>query len=115
MKANPLLLAVILASAIGAPIETLAQDKRMMVHPMTPAVDQLPIEGEFPSLGGATGWLNSPPLTAQGLRGKVVLVQVWTYSCINWLRTLPYVRAWAEKIPGSRFGGDRRAHAGVWL
>jgi thiol-disulfide isomerase/thioredoxin len=57
----------------------------------------IPIEGEFPSLGGATGWLNSPPLTAEGLRGKVVLVQVWTYSCINWLRTLPYVRAWAEK------------------
>jgi thiol-disulfide isomerase/thioredoxin len=50
-----------------------------------------------PSLGGASGWLNSPPLTAEGLRGKVVLVQVWTYSCINWLRTLPYVRAWAEK------------------
>jgi thiol-disulfide isomerase/thioredoxin len=57
----------------------------------------LPIEGEFPSLGGATGWLNSPPLTPEGLRGKVVLVQVWTYTCINWLRTLPYVRGWAEK------------------
>jgi len=51
----------------------------------------------MPSLGGATGWLNSPPLTAEGLRGKVVLVEFWTYSCINWLRTLPYVRAWAEK------------------
>ena len=55
------------------------------------------IEGELPSLGGATGWLNSPPLTAAGLRGKVVLVDFWTYTCINWLRTLPYVRAWAEK------------------
>jgi thiol-disulfide isomerase/thioredoxin len=54
-------------------------------------------EGEMPSLGGTTGWLNSPPLTAAGLRGKVVLVQFCTYSCINWLRTLPYVRAWAEK------------------
>ena len=51
----------------------------------------------MPSLGGATGWLNSPPLTAASLRGKVVLVEFWTYSCINWLRTLPYVRAWAEK------------------
>jgi len=51
----------------------------------------------MPSLDGATGWLNSPPLTAAGLRGKVVLVEFWTYSCINWLRTLPYVRAWAEK------------------
>jgi thiol-disulfide isomerase/thioredoxin len=63
----------------------------------TPKPARLPIEGELPSLDGATGWLNSPPLTAEGLRGKVVLVQVWTYSCINWLRTLPYVRAWAEK------------------
>ena len=53
--------------------------------------------GMMPSLGGATGWLNSPPLTTAGLRGKIVLVQFWTYSCINWLRTLPYVRAWAEK------------------
>jgi len=51
----------------------------------------------IPSLGGASGWLNSPPLTPAGLRGKVVLVEFWTYSCINWLRTLPYVRAWAEK------------------
>jgi thiol-disulfide isomerase/thioredoxin len=50
----------------------------------------------MPSLGGATGWLNSPPLTASGLRGKVVVIDVWTYSCINWLRTLPYVRAWAD-------------------
>jgi thiol-disulfide isomerase/thioredoxin len=50
----------------------------------------------LPSLGGATGWLNSEPLTADGLRGKVVLVDFWTYTCINWLRTLGYVRAWAE-------------------
>ena len=54
-------------------------------------------EGEMPSLAGATQWLNSPPLTADSLRGKVVLVQFWTYTCINWLRSLPYVRAWAEK------------------
>lgn len=58
---------------------------------------QLPFEGEMPSLGGATVWLNSHPLTADGLRGKVVLVQFWTYTCINWLRTLPYVRAWDER------------------
>src|SRR5829696_4001871 len=71
MKANQLLLAAI--------------------HP------RLPIEGELPSLGGATGWLNSQPLTAAGLRGKVVLIDFWTYTCINWLRQLPYVRAWADK------------------
>ena len=56
-----------------------------------------PIGGELPSLGGATGWLNSQPLTTAGLRGKVVLIDFWTYTCINWLRQLPYVRAWAEK------------------
>jgi thiol-disulfide isomerase/thioredoxin len=67
---------------------------RATIHP---AAAPLPVEGEFPSLGGATGWLNSQPLTAEGLRGKVVLVQFWTYTCINWLRTLAYVRAWAEK------------------
>jgi len=57
----------------------------------------LPVEGELPSFGGASGWLNSQPLTKDGLRGKVVLVDFWTYTCINWLRTLPYVRAWAGK------------------
>jgi thiol-disulfide isomerase/thioredoxin len=57
----------------------------------------LPVEGSLPSLAGATQWLNSPPLTVAGLRGKVVLVDFWTYTCINWLRTLPYLRAWAEK------------------
>jgi thiol-disulfide isomerase/thioredoxin len=67
---------------------------------MTGAAAELPVEGELPSLGGATGWLNSQPLTAGSLRGKVVLVQFCTYTCINWLRTLPYVRAWAEKYTG---------------
>jgi len=57
----------------------------------------LPVEGDVPSLGGATGWLNSAPLTAADLRGKVVLVDFWTYSCINCLRTLPYVKAWYDK------------------
>ena len=50
-----------------------------------------------PSLRNATAWLNSDSLTAAGLRGKVVLVEFWTYSCINWRRQLPYVRVWAEK------------------
>jgi thiol-disulfide isomerase/thioredoxin len=60
-------------------------------------VVDLPAEGRLPPLSGATGWLNSPPLTAPGLRGSVVLVDFWTYTCINWLRTLPYLRAWADK------------------
>ena len=54
-------------------------------------------EGHLPGFDGATGWLNSPPLTVAGVEGKVVLVDFWTYTCINWLRTLSYVRAWAEK------------------
>jgi thiol-disulfide isomerase/thioredoxin len=54
-------------------------------------------EGHLPGFDAATGWLNSPPLTTSNLRGKVVLVDFWTYTCINWLRTLAYVRAWAEK------------------
>jgi thiol-disulfide isomerase/thioredoxin len=58
---------------------------------------RLPVEGELPSFDGANGWLNSPPLTPAGLRGKVVLVDFWTYTCVNWLRQLPYLRAWAEK------------------
>jgi thiol-disulfide isomerase/thioredoxin len=57
----------------------------------------LPIEGELPALHGATTWLNSDPLTKNGLHGKVVLVGFWTYSCINWRRSLPYVRAWADR------------------
>jgi thiol-disulfide isomerase/thioredoxin len=57
----------------------------------------LPVEGDIPSLDGAAGWLNSERLTPAGLRGKVVLVDFWTYTCINWLRTLGYIRAWAEK------------------
>jgi len=54
-------------------------------------------EGRLPSLEGATGWLNTPPLTPDGLAGSVVVVDFCTYTCINWLRTLPYVRAWAER------------------
>ena len=61
------------------------------------ATARLGIEGRLPEFGGATAWLNSPPLTPAGLRGKIVVVQFCTFSCINWLRTLPYVRAWAEK------------------
>jgi cytochrome c biogenesis protein CcdA/thiol-disulfide isomerase/thioredoxin len=59
-----------------------------------------PIEGDMPSLSGATSWFNSPPLTSELFRGKVVLVDFWTYSCINCLRSLPYVKAWYDKYKG---------------
>ena len=64
---------------------------------ITVAGSNLPVEGAMPELNGAVEWLNSPPLTAASLRGKVVLVDFWTYSCINCLRALPYVEAWARK------------------
>src|SRR5205809_3005948 len=76
--------------------------QQLLLAARHPAVVHLPIEGELPSLGGATAWLNSAPLSAADLRGKVVLIDFWTYTCINWLRTLPYVRAWAEKYRDHR-------------
>ena len=77
----------------------------MTIRWLTPAglhmsASRLPDEGGLPSFDGATEWLNSPPLTTAELRGKVVLVNFWTYTCINWLRQLPYIRAWAGKYSG---------------
>jgi thiol-disulfide isomerase/thioredoxin len=69
----------------------------MMSASPPPESKQLPVEDIDVSYAGATGWLNSAPLTAESLKGKVVLVDFWTYSCINCLRAIPYVRAWAEK------------------
>jgi cytochrome c biogenesis protein CcdA/thiol-disulfide isomerase/thioredoxin len=68
----------------------------MMTSAAKPA-GNLPVEGEIPSFAGATLWLNSPPLTPESLRGKVVVVDFWTYSCINCLRALPYVESWYQK------------------
>jgi cytochrome c biogenesis protein CcdA/thiol-disulfide isomerase/thioredoxin len=58
---------------------------------------ELPVEGALPPLAGVTAWLNSPSQTLDTLKGKVVLIDFWTYSCINCLRAIPYVRAWSEK------------------
>jgi thiol-disulfide isomerase/thioredoxin len=70
---------------------------RSFVHRLSGDDAILPDEGRLPGFDGATGWLNSEPLTAEGLRGRVVLVDFWTYTCVNWLRTLPYRRAWDAK------------------
>ncbi len=96
MRAIELLVVGIFAGAAATPLETLAEEKGMAKQEASTAL-QLPSEGVLPSLGGATAWLNSGPLSPSVLRGKVVVVDVWTYTCINWLRTEPYVRAWAEK------------------
>jgi len=105
MRTSKLLVASALATAIGAPIAgfvgymTGAQPLTSTGLPFLHGFPTGPIAGqsELMSLERATEWLNSPPLTASALRGKVVLVDFWTYTCINWLRTLPYVRAWHEK------------------
>ncbi|PLU07234.1 cytochrome C biogenesis protein [Sinorhizobium medicae] len=84
--------------AAGAPSEAVGNGTTVAAAgAMQPFRSSLPDEGYAPSLNGAVEWLNSPPLTTEQLRGKVVLVDFWTYSCINCIRTTPYVRAWAEK------------------
>jgi thiol-disulfide isomerase/thioredoxin len=107
MQINKFLIAGVLAIAIGAPIAAFVEDTSVP-QPKTPTTLRVPYlrgfqtDGIFgrstlPSVERATEWINSPPLTASVLRGKIVLVDFWTYTCINWLRTLPYVRGWAEK------------------
>jgi cytochrome c biogenesis protein CcdA/thiol-disulfide isomerase/thioredoxin len=82
--------------AMNGPAMTDGPGMMMKSNREQPSGD-LPVEGALPALAGVTEWLNSPPLTAQSLKGKVVLVDFWTYSCINCLRAIPYVRAWWEK------------------
>jgi thiol-disulfide isomerase/thioredoxin len=74
-----------------------ANPAMMAMKPKNEMASNLPIEGKLPSLDGAVEWLNSKPLTTAELKGKVVVVDFWTYSCINCIRSIPYVRAWAEK------------------
>ena len=95
MRPHLFVAGAILGAAVVAPVESLAAERTM--HPMTSREAKLPVEGMLASLAGATAWLNSQPLILEGLRGKVVLVDFWTYTCINWQRTQPYVRYWAEK------------------
>jgi thiol-disulfide isomerase/thioredoxin len=107
MKTSKLLLVATLATAIGAPIAGFVGYVNGE-QPMTSAAIEVPFLHGFSNgqLAGQTGlaslqraeeWINSPPLTASALRGKVVLVEFWTYTCINWLRAHPYVRAWDKK------------------
>jgi thiol-disulfide isomerase/thioredoxin len=96
VSAYRLLLAVALPVAVTASMDSSAEDQGAM-QKVAPAAVHLTLEGEFPSLDGALGWINSPPLAPADLRGKVVLVDFWTYTCINWRRTLPYLRAWDKR------------------
>jgi thiol-disulfide isomerase/thioredoxin len=96
MKACQLWFVAVLLSALCASIDSSAEDTGMARRTSIAAAG-LPVEGNLPSLGQSTAWLNSQPLSSADLRGKVVLIDFWTYTCINWRRTLPYVRAWAHK------------------
>ncbi len=81
----------------GNPTMMSGSNAMMMQAKPKAGADVLPVEGTMPSLDGAVQWLNSQPLSVAALKGKVVLVDFWTYSCINCIRAIPYVKAWAEK------------------
>jgi cytochrome c biogenesis protein CcdA/thiol-disulfide isomerase/thioredoxin len=91
MSANPSMMSA------NAPTMAMNANPAAMIATQPQAPETLPVEGSLPTLSGAVEWLNSPPLTAEQLKGKVLLVDFWTYSCINCLRSIPYVRAWAHK------------------
>jgi thiol-disulfide isomerase/thioredoxin len=107
MKTSKILIVAVLTIAIASPIAgfvgntngaqplTSIETRVSFLHGFP--TGQIAGQSELASLERANEWLNSPPLTASALHGKVVLVDFWTYTCINWLRTLPYVRAWHEK------------------
>jgi thiol-disulfide isomerase/thioredoxin len=107
MKISKLLIGLVLGIAIGAPIAIFAEDLRVpqSTTPLGEGVAFLHGPGsglisnrsELSSIERADAWLNTPPLPPAALRGKVVLVHFWTYTCVNWLRTQPYLRAWADR------------------
>lgn len=96
MKVKPFFFGGSHPAGVEPPAQASTVEDRLILQLKARAA-KLPIEGELASFAGATGWLNSEPLTPADLRGKVVLVDFWTFTCVNWLRTFPYVRAWAEK------------------
>lgn len=98
MRIEKLIFAGLLATVAGAPSASNATDTSA-VKPAEPgfSTGRIAVQPELASFARANAWINSPPLTASALHGKVILVDFWTYTCINWRRTLPYLRAWDEK------------------
>ena len=96
MKTKRFFFAASHPAGVKPPPEEVKIDDQLMQQLKAKAA-KLPLEGELASFSGATGWLNSEPLTPAALRGKVVVVDFWTFTCVNWLRTFPYVRAWTRK------------------
>ena len=99
MKAKPIRFAATHPAGVE-PLDAVTVDDQLLQQLKARAA-HLRVEGALPSFAGATAWLNSEPLTPADLRGKVVLTDFWTFTCVNWLRTLPYTRAWAEKYADS--------------
>lgn len=98
MRVGQFLLVAMLAGVLGVSVAISAKDATIMhAKTRTMTTVRLLVEGDMPALGGATAWLNSGPLNTAELRGNVVLINFWTFTRINWLRELPYVRAWADK------------------
>jgi thiol-disulfide isomerase/thioredoxin len=95
VNAKQLLMSAIFACTITACVSGVAQEGSGPQR-VKPKAAALPVEGDLPA-ASAKEWLNARPLTGADLRGKVILIDFWTYSCVNWRRTLPYVRAWAKK------------------
>src|SRR4051812_5263448 len=123
MRTNRLLVTALLASAMGAPMTGFGGDMNVAQPTTSPGVrvpflhglptGPIASQSELASLERADEWLNSPPLTASALRGKVVLIDFWTYTCINWRRTLPYVRASSRDGKPSHLGIGHRHALGI--
>jgi thiol-disulfide isomerase/thioredoxin len=96
MKAKQFFFAGTHPAGVEPPREAVNVDDQLLQELKAKAA-KLPREGELASFAGATGWINSEALTPESLRGKVVAVDFWTFTCVNWLRTFPYIRAWAQK------------------
>ena len=93
-------LAIIVALVAGTAIRASGPMKAALTrvsNARAASTTLLPVEGNMPPFEGAIAWINSQPLKTSDLRGKVVLIEFWTYTCINWRRQFPYVRAWADK------------------
>jgi thiol-disulfide isomerase/thioredoxin len=103
MQPTKVLVSAVAVCAVAAGVAAVTDISNVQGVAATPssldllAAARASTDRSLPSLAGATGWLNSPPLAPESLRGKVVLVDFWTFTCINWRREFPYVRAWAEK------------------
>lgn len=100
MRTGKLIFAGLLAVTAGMPSVSNSEETNVAKPESSGSTIRIAEQPEMALLARPNAWINSPPLTASQLRGKVVLVDFWTYTCINWRRTLPYLRAWHDKYRG---------------